>query len=108
MHGVLLMALGILMIVLGMLGFYQPFVYTVATTIFFGAAAGDRGHGNPDGVQAGGLEGQERRERVAIRWPWTIDLCSVPRMANTAQVDPRLAESRPRVTRGDLVIALGG
>jgi hypothetical protein len=36
-HWVLLLALGILMIVLGMLGFYQPFAYTVATTIFFGA-----------------------------------------------------------------------
>jgi uncharacterized membrane protein HdeD (DUF308 family) len=38
--GVLLMAMGVLMTVLGMLGFYQPFAYTVATTIFFGAAAG--------------------------------------------------------------------
>jgi uncharacterized membrane protein HdeD (DUF308 family) len=36
-HWVLLLALGILMIVLGVLGFHQPFVYTVATTIFFGA-----------------------------------------------------------------------
>jgi hypothetical protein len=34
-HWVLLLALGILMIVLGVLGFHQPFVYTVATTIFF-------------------------------------------------------------------------
>ena len=36
-HWVLLLVLGILMIVLGMLGFYQPFVYTVATVVFFGA-----------------------------------------------------------------------
>jgi hypothetical protein len=80
--GVLLMAMGVLMTVLGMLGFYQPFAYTVATTIFFGAAAGYRGHGNRDGIQAGGLEGQERRERVAIRWPWNSYLCVVRRMAN--------------------------
>jgi uncharacterized membrane protein HdeD (DUF308 family) len=36
-HWVLLLALGILMIVLGMLGFIQPIAYTVATTVFFGA-----------------------------------------------------------------------
>jgi uncharacterized membrane protein HdeD (DUF308 family) len=35
-HWVLLLALGILMIVLGIIGFYQPFVYTVATVVFFG------------------------------------------------------------------------
>jgi uncharacterized membrane protein HdeD (DUF308 family) len=36
-HWILLLAVGILMIVLGMLGFLQPIAYTVATTIFFGA-----------------------------------------------------------------------
>ena len=36
-HWVLLLALGLLMIVLGMVGFFQPIAYTVATTIFFGA-----------------------------------------------------------------------
>jgi uncharacterized membrane protein HdeD (DUF308 family) len=36
-HWVLLLALGILMVVLGVIGFYQPFVYTVATVVFFGA-----------------------------------------------------------------------
>jgi uncharacterized membrane protein HdeD (DUF308 family) len=36
-HWVLLLTLGILMIVLGTLGLFQPIAYTVATTIFFGA-----------------------------------------------------------------------
>ena len=36
-HWVLLLALGILMIVLGTLGFFQPIAYTVATAILFGA-----------------------------------------------------------------------
>jgi len=36
-HWILLLTLGILMIILGMIGFFQPIAYTVATTIFFGA-----------------------------------------------------------------------
>jgi len=36
-HWILLLTLGILMIVLGTIGLFQPIAYTLATTIFFGA-----------------------------------------------------------------------
>lgn len=36
-HWALLLTLGILMIILGTLGFFQPIAYTVATTLLFGA-----------------------------------------------------------------------
>jgi len=36
-HWGLLLTLGILMIVLGTIGFFQPMAYTVATVVFFGA-----------------------------------------------------------------------
>jgi uncharacterized membrane protein HdeD (DUF308 family) len=36
-HWGMILTLGILMIVLGTIGFFQPMVYTVATVVFFGA-----------------------------------------------------------------------
>jgi uncharacterized membrane protein HdeD (DUF308 family) len=63
-HWGMILTLGILMIVLGTVGFFQPMVYTVATVVFFGALL----------LVAGGT-GSLRLSNFGVGRAWSVPPC---------------------------------